>query len=131
MHEDRAQVIAETYSLLKNVFITFNDYVKFFVPPGDKPREERKIIAFQSHNKLRDYYPRKIIYIPHTTAEKIETIDKELVSTFNKFTDQVDQTKGVGNWREWNEVTEKMSGEITQALNELEVEFRALLGDEN
>ena len=59
LHNDRAEVIANTYSLLKEVFLTVEDYVKIFEPVGDKPIEERRQIAVDAHNEFRGYYPKK------------------------------------------------------------------------
>ncbi|MBV1879900.1 MAG: hypothetical protein KUG79_19810 [Pseudomonadales bacterium] len=131
LHEKRAEVIAETYSLLKEVYVTTQDYVKIFEPAGDKPREARQEIAFKAHKALRQYYPKKIIYIPCLTAEKLETIDMELVKIFNEFAYTVDFQQGVGDARKWNDIFEKMRGEISEALKDLENEFRKLLGDES
>ena len=84
LHTDRAEVIANTYALLKDVFFTIQDYVKIFEPAGDKPRDERRQIAVDAYSAFRDYYPKKLIYLPKATAEKLENINKELVLTFNE-----------------------------------------------
>ncbi len=131
LHEERASVIAETYSLLKDVYITLQDYVKIFEPAGDKSREERREIAYEAHGRLRGYYPKKIFFLPQKTAEKLEEIDMELVKTFNEFAWTIDFQQGGGDARKWNEIFERMRGEMKLALGELENEFRKLLGDES
>lgn len=131
LHEDRAKFIADSYALLKDVYLTFQDYVKIFESAGDKPREERRKIASDAHLALRQYYPKKIIYIPKATAEKLEAIDIELVKTFNDFAYTVDFQQGTGNATKWTEIFERMRNEMKQALNDLEDEFRKLLGDES
>ncbi|MGA4606693.1 hypothetical protein [Pseudoalteromonas maricaloris] len=131
LHEERASVIAETYSLLKDVYITLQNYVKIFEPAGDKPREERREIASKAHGRFREYYPKKIIFLPQKTAEKLEEIDMELVRTFNEFAWTVDFQQGGGDAMKWNEIFERMRGEMKLALGELENEFRKLLGDES
>ncbi len=132
LHEDRARFIADAYALLKDVYLTFQDYIKIFEPAGDKPREERRKIALDAHSALREYYPRKIIYIPKATADKLEAIDMELVKTFNEFSYTVDfQKQETVDAMKWDEIFEKMRNEMKQALNDLEGEFRKLLGDES
>ena len=132
LHEDRAIFIAEAYALLKDVYLTFQDYIKIFEPAGDKPREERRKIALHAHSVLREYYPKKIIYIPKATADKLETIDMELVKIFNEFSYTVDfQKQETVDAMKWNEIFEKIRNEMKQALNDLEGEFRKLLGDES
>ncbi len=130
LHEDRAKIIAGAYALLKDVYITVQDYVKIFEPAGGKPREERRKIASDAHLALRQYYSKKIIYIPKATAEKLEAIDMELVKTFNEFAYTIDFQQGTGDAMKWNEIFERMRGEMKEALNDLEDEFRKLLGDE-
>lgn len=131
LHEERAAVIAETYSLLKDVFVTVQDYVKIFEPAGDKPRDERRKIAADAHSALRNYYPKKIIFIPKSTANKLEEVDMKLVKIFNEFVFTIDFQKGGGDAMKWNEIFERMRGEMKDALAELEDEFRKLLGDES
>ena len=132
LHEDRAKFIADAYALLKDVYLTFQDYIKIFEPAGDKPREERRKIALDAHSALREYYPRKIIYIPKDTADKLEAIDMELVKTFNEFSYTVDfQKQDTVDAMKWYKIFEKMRDEMKQALNDLEDEFRKLLGDES
>ena len=131
LHKDRAEVIANTYALLKEVYLTMQDYVKIFEPAGDKPREERRQIAVDAHNAFRDYYPKKLIYLPTPVANKLEDINRELVRTFNEFVYTVDFQRGAGDANKWNEIFNRMNGEMQEALQELENEFRKLLGDES
>jgi hypothetical protein len=42
MHEARAEAIAETYSLLKELYICLADYIKPLKPAGGVPREQRR-----------------------------------------------------------------------------------------
>ena len=132
LHKDRAEVIANTYAFLKYVYITMQNYVKIFEPAGDKPRDERRQLAVEAHSAFRDYYPKKLIYLPASTADKLEAINSELVLTFNQFTFTVDFQQGRGDYTDkWNEIFKKMNGEMQETLKELEYEFRKLLGDES
>ena len=120
LHKDRAEVIANTYALLKNVYLTMQDYVKIFEPAGDKPRDERRQIAVDAHSEFRDYYPKKLIYLPASTADKIEAINSELVLTFNQFSFTVDFQQGGGGYADkWNKIFKKMNGEMQNTLKEL------------
>ena len=131
LHEDRANVISETYALLKEVYYTLGDYIKIFEPAGDKPREERQQIARDAHKAFREFYPKKLIYLPKTTADNIENINTELVKIFNIFTSNVHNASGTGDTETWVELSDKMRGKMKVVLGELEDEFRKLLGDEN
>jgi len=131
LHESRAEVIAKTYSLLKTTIVTFKDYVKAFEPAGDLPRSERKQIAAKAHEAFREYFPTKVIYIPTETANKIDAIDKELVINFNQFALQIDGVENKIDFDKWDDVIKKLNGDVSEALTELESEFRHLLGDES
>lgn len=131
LHEQRALVIAETYSLLRDVFISMGDYVKFFVPSGDKSIKERELRAIETHQALRDYYVHKVIYLPKSTANKIEKIHTDLLKIYHEFTYEVASEPPGSKTKDWNDISKKMSGEMQEALSELETEFRNLLGDES
>lgn len=131
LHEKRAEVIAETYSLLKELFLRLEDYVKLFEPAGGTPREQRRKSAIEGRRKFDLYYRSKLIFFPKATAEKLDNINRELVNTFNQFTFGVEiplraQTENIGKWVA---IVERVQKEIKTALDELEDEFRRLLGD--
>ncbi len=131
LQEKRAEVISETYSLLRTLYEAVSEYVKPFVPVGDKPKEEKYNDIITSFKSFRAYYPKKQIFVPKGTAEKINTIDLELVKATNQFVFTVDHSRGKDNFDSWTSIHEKVSGEITTALGELEDELRKLLGDKS
>lgn len=129
LHEKRAEVIAETYSLLRSLYEAVSEYVKPFVPVGDKPKEEKYQNILDAFKSFRAYYPKKQIFIPKSTTEKINSIDLELVRAINMFVYTVEQNKSNDNFQNWTAIHDKLSGPTTVALAELEEELRALLGD--
>lgn len=133
LHEKRAEVIAETYSLLKQLFVRLGDYVKVFEPTGDLPKEKRRKLAVEAHQTFRSYYGTKLIFFPKTTASKLEDIDLQLVKTFNEFVFGVEmaEKRGGDGFEKWMQIFERVNGEIKAALSELEDEFRKLMGDES
>ena len=131
LHEKRAEVIAETYSLLKELYMRLGDYVKIFEIAGDTPKEQRRDAAATAHKSLREYYPKKLIFLPKSTANKVQDIDVQLVRTFNEFVFDVEMNKNSGYAQKWIEIFERVNGEIKEALEELEDELRTLLGDES
>ncbi|MBL8511296.1 MAG: hypothetical protein JNM52_06590 [Betaproteobacteria bacterium] len=133
LHEKRAEIIAETYSLLKLLFVRFGDYVKVFELAGDLPNETRRKLAAEAHQNFRSYYGTKLIFFPKTTAAKLEDIDLQLVKTFNEFVLGVEMTEGRGGGgvEKWMQIFDRVDGEIKTALSELEDEFRKLMGDES
>lgn len=132
LHEKRAEVISETYSLLKELYMRLGDYVKIFEPAGDTPKEQRRDAARTAFQNFRGYYVNRVIFFPKATANKLEQIELELVKTFNEFFFTVDMGKGLeSTTNKWMEIFERVQGEIKAALTELEDEFRRLLGDES
>lgn len=129
LHEERAEVVAKTYALLKDVFTKTQDYVKIFVPAGDRPRDERMKIAVDAHIEFMEYYPKKIIYLPKEVVVRIDEINEQLTMLFNEFALDVDVQHERPDTKKWNEIFKKIRGEIRFALSELEEEFRKLLGD--
>ena len=133
LHEERANVVSETYALLKNVFITLNAYTKAYQSNGDPSIEERRDAARFAHQKYNSYYQTKLIYLPKHVTDKINSINSEFITTFNQFFFAVDSNIATGRQdiEKWMNITTKINGEIKEALEELECEFRNILGDES
>jgi hypothetical protein len=52
LHERRAEAVAETYGLLRELHWRLGDYVKIFEPAGDRPKEERRNDVAEAHNDM-------------------------------------------------------------------------------
>ena len=131
LHNDRAKVIAKTYAYLKEVYLTMHDYVKKKGHSQDKPIDERRQIAVNAHSAFREYYRKKLIYLPKIAADKLETIDSEVVEIFHRFLNNVELQQGANDANKWDDIFEKMNGEMQDTFKELEDDFRRLLGDES
>lgn len=132
LHEKRAEVIAETYALLKALFVSLGEYVKIFEPVGDVSKEERRNTFIEAHKIFRSYYITRIIFFPKPTAIKLEEIDSQIVKNYNEFVFGVEMVNKISDpTNKWFEIFERVKGEIKTALSDLEDEFRRLLGDEN
>lgn len=129
LHETRAEVIAETYALLQDLYEKVADYVKIFEPGGDRTKEERRRDVISALDALRAYYPKKKIFLPKKTAINIRNIDSELVQAINQFLYGVELSKRDESQQIWGEVFERVNGKINIAIAELEDEFRELLGE--
>lgn len=131
LHQERADVIAETYARLTDLHIKLGDYVKIFEPAGDKPKEERRKAVEEAHREFITYYPKKRIFLPVSAVEKIDSINRESVSAFYEFFYQIEmhQPQGTHDARQWLDIFKKVKEEMPVALQDLEREFRSLLGD--
>jgi hypothetical protein len=130
LHEERAQVIAKTYSLLKELFSRLSEYVQIFEPLAGPSRQERCIAANNAHRDFHVYYTRKLIFFPKDVARKLEQIDADCVLVFGEFALHVELSPDPNRPIKWAEIFERVQTEIRAALSELEDHFRRLLGDE-
>ncbi len=133
LQEKRANIIAETYALLKTVYMTLAEHVAIFEHGGMPTREERRKMAFEAHEAFASYYRRKLIFFPKKIAEHIESIDREMIRAFNEFDIYIEKTREINkniDVEKWLKINNNVKNEIAIALSELESEFRKLLGDE-
>ena len=132
LHELRAEIVAGTYERLKDLYIKLSEYVKIFESSGDLPKKERRELAAHSHEIFSKYFHTKLIFFPKDTAEKLEKINLDLIRVFNQFTFGVEMAPAVGGNPaiNWMNVIDVINGDIKDALSDLEVEFRSLLGDD-
>jgi hypothetical protein len=133
LHERRAEAIAEIYALLADFHFALSDYTKAFEPAGGTPREERRDIAVKANIAFIELYRKKKIFLPKSASEKIDDFNHQLIFIYNQFFYGVDMMQMASNdfSNKWFEVNEKMSSTINPALEELEHDFRVLLGDES
>jgi len=133
LHEKRAEVIAQTYTLLKNLYLRLANYVKVFEPAGESPKEHRRKEAADAHQTFRSYYTTRLIFLPKATASKLEDIDSQLVKTLNEFALSVEMSQNASgdSIKKWMQIFDRVNGEIKDALGELEDELRRLIGDES
>jgi hypothetical protein len=130
LHEKRGEVIAETYSLLQELHDRLSKYVAIMELSGDPSREERRAKAEEAYKAFSDYYVKNLIFLPKTTARNLKSIYRRYVETFNEFVRTVDLAKQGQDTAKWLAIFQRVSGETKEALDELEDEFRRLLGDE-
>lgn len=128
LHERRAEVIAKTYSLLRNLSSKMIDYTKIYETSRDLPKEKRREAALESINAFREYFEPNIIFFPADAAKKLQDIDSQFVTSFNEFAIKVERGKDDGE--HWIEIFKRVVGEIPAARVELETEFRRILGED-
>lgn len=131
LHEERAEVIAETYARLTELHVTLGDYVKIFEPAGDKPKEERRQAVQKAHENFITYYRVKRIFLPESAVAKIDSINERSVSAFYSFFYEIEATQKQGGHdvERWHEIFQQVKDEMPVTLKGLERDFRLLLGD--
>ncbi len=80
---------------------------------------------------FRSYYSKRLIFLPKGVACKLESIDKQLTSVITEFRFGVDQVQAAGGSADskWLDIVEILCTNITDALTDLEAEFRNLIGN--
>ncbi|MFC3674552.1 hypothetical protein [Ferrovibrio xuzhouensis] len=131
LHQKRAEVIAETYASLKDVFFRLAEYVKKIEMSGEEPRQERYRKLVESHEKFRAAYSLNLIFFPKSTADKLDHVNAEYIKAGNEFRVFVDSGQYGSMHQKWGEIAQRVGNEIKAALADLENEFRKLLGDDN
>lgn len=131
LHEQRAIVIAETYDLLKKLYIALSRYTAIYEPPGAPTKEERRNDAAKALTAFREYIEIKDIYFPKMISGTINDINNELFQVYHEFLFKVEMPRGNDQGDAWLAIHDKMTSRIKTALENLGDEFRKLLGDDS
>lgn len=134
LHERRAEVIAESYGLLSSLHAGLADYVKIFEPAGGPSKEDRRKVVVDAHNAFIGYYSKNKIFLSKAAVEMLDNINQDSRRSFYEFLYEVEVpqvTGGISYIEKWNKVFTEVSKAMPEALEELEGEFRRLLGDES
>lgn len=131
LHEQRATVIAEAYSKLKSLYRALRNYTDFYQPVGEPFFKGTQEAAGDAIKAFEDYIDTMMIFIPKTTASKIDVIRAEVTEVYSEFFYNVDLSTDTDRTTTWIDISNKVVGDIRVALTELEDEFRILLGDDS
>lgn len=129
LHEKRAEIVAETYSKLRELLFALNNYVRLYERSDGPSREERYKILIGTHTAFYDAYSLKLIFFPQAVADKLDSINKDCLVAGNEFRIFVDLGDHPEKTKKWISIAESVEKKILSALRDLEVEFRRLLGD--
>lgn len=140
LQEKRASTIAKTYSLLSTVIDAVTKHVKpsiSSVPTLDLPEDDKIKHRDQVDNiadsveSFRSFKNKNQIFIPKTTVEKLNKIDEVLISVTYSYNFLSNDPASISPEFSWAALYPDIRKKITIAQNELEDEFRKLLGDKS
>lgn len=129
LHEKRADVVAETYALLRKMHRSLSEYVSILEPYGISPQAERRIVAVDDYNNFSKMFSMNIIFFPASIVDKLENIARLHRMTIIEFRNGVETSRELDSTDKWSELFERVKYEINTTLKDLEDEFRVLLGD--
>lgn len=139
LHEERAHIIKDMHSKLLELHSAISDYTAIArLTTCDEDREKAEDARVERANKaiwdFNNYVILNNIYFEKSLADKLDQIRKEYYRAGIEFTSlkQFPQGDGAESHRkyveEWKEINDRISGDLQNALKELEDEFRKLLG---
>jgi len=128
IHERKAEVIANVYAGLVKAKRKMAQLVFIFQPDGQN-LQKKKQDAADACNNVDDYFNEHRLYLDRVTADKAESILIKMKEAFINFdtAQNGDDYKpdATGFWRQAND---QIKNEIPPLLEELESEFRTILG---
>ncbi len=128
IHERKAEVIANVYAGLVKAKRKMAQLVFIFQPGGQNLRQKKQDAA-DAYNNIDDYFNEHRLYLDRVTADKVESILIKIKEAFIDFDtvqngdDYKHDTTGF-----WRQASDQIKNEIPPLLEELESEFRTILG---
>ena len=134
LYAERGKIIRDLYYKL----FDFEQAMASFVSPmqlaGEKPMKEKRKITAETGNEFRDFYRRNKIYFSKRVSDILGDMDKIFTESWIDFTtfeiyDPESRTlKPTEKMENWVKVWDKIRIDIPQLRNQLEKEFRQILG---
>ncbi|WP_256382832.1 hypothetical protein [Photobacterium toruni] len=118
LHEERAEVIAQTYIHIRTAF----NRLSTLAFQSAKPTEENINLVQEAINELNSFFPYKRIFIKYEIANKIDAFRGELEHVFKEFT--------LNNYQsDFSIKFQQVHKDLSGLMSEIELEFRNLLGE--
>ena len=133
LHEKRAGILTEIYTLLVDAREAIDPFVKQMHWPEENIRREKYKDALQRVLTLRDYYKRNKLWLPQDVWDRIDHfLDEHTLGLLNRYTNIL-ELQAVGLGKDWIpdellRLWEQNEKEVPAALSLLESEFQKLLG---
>ncbi len=129
IHQRRAEVIANLYGKIARTKSVTADLVGIF-QQGGQSLLQKKEKASEVYNDMASYFYENRLFLPKTTAERAEN----LINTLKEILIEFD-TSQMGNDEYkpdpsglWRQSYQKLRDEVPPILEELEEEFKEILG---
>ena len=122
LHEQVAETVAQTYSLLRKLRQIVATKVTDL---------ELQTMFDVSIREFHDFYVPRRIYLPEQVAKQVDEFEKHLrtILVRNKYTQKAERNMPSDKWLEMvNQIDDMMFKETPRLFEQLESEFRKLLG---
>ena len=132
LHIKRAETIAELYELLVQASIDLASFTNFYQEGGVTLQIEKGQKAVESGRALFEFFEKKRIYFKQDSCERISSFILELRKVLIDFGPVLDDLVNLSNGKErteqWAIVLEELNNKLPPIKNEIEQEFRKILG---
>jgi hypothetical protein len=131
LHAKVAEVVAEIYARIVRVKNAVAQYVKVMESSGEPSKEERRKAVAVALAEFQDYYETHRLYLPKESIKIIGEFSDTLWKTTWGFMLQVEMPLAEGERHDikaWGDAHRTMSETVPLLLENLEDEFRKLLG---
>ena len=130
--DKQAEAIATTYALARKFNSRLREYLEIPDITLSGSRDERRREAAISHREFIDYFEQKQIYLPKRSVEIINKINIESKEIFNKYLYQVEHKQSTPETaQEWLGLIDRVQTELENTFNDLEKEFRDIVGNKS
>lgn len=128
LHERQAEVISDLYARMVHAERKMGQLTSRFRADSSSLKGQKDAAA-QACDSFADFFREHRLYLPESTAEKIEALYELFVEIFIDIdTAQPGDEYQASNYEDWREANERMETQARPAKKELENQFRKLLG---
>ena len=131
LHEIRAGVIAELYSRTIEFLGAAQSLSNLFEFKGEKSKEEKASVFGDKAAEFREYYIKHKIYFSTKTCEIIDRLWEKTWGVTREYAFWL-RNKEDGNYQylvdSWLKANETLENEVTEILDQLQSDFRTILG---
>ena len=131
LQEKRAEVIEDIHEKLVIFFQNLRAYVKQFGNIDEKIEKKYREEAEKSFFNFRKIFLIKAIYLPTSLHKQIESFMEESYVQIKRFEFEVEPRETSDYYNVWNEIYKKVDTDLSSIKEELENQFRKLLGNCN
>lgn len=135
LHERRAEVIAELYTLLAETQWASQAFVAVFEFAGEPPKSEKYVTAMNKAAEFYRFFDKNRIYLPAGLCAKLEEFVRAMRRQVIGFGVYVDKDEKYlpehvhkQKFEAWTKAAEYFDTEVPKAREALESELRAILG---
>ncbi len=132
LHDKRAEVIADLYSRIVDLYIHVNVFTKIEMPITEKNQKEKKRKLWGAVEHYRDYFFKHKIFLEQELCNKIEQLDSSMSLPISKLMMHIEKYGQNNDFapviEAWQQAQKTIDTSVKEIKQEIEDEFRVILG---